>query len=233
MRLDKYVANNAGLSRKDTTTAIRLGEVSVDQQICKNGAANIGSEQQVTFRGAALLPPTPIYWMLHKPKGVVCANSDASYPTVFDLIKLEIHPALKGKLQIAGRLDLDTTGLVLITSDGEWNHAITSPNKLLGKRYRVTTAEPIASNAAELFASGVKLHNEPKATRPAKLQLIDSHTALLEIHEGKYHQVKRMFAATGNKVVALHREAIANIELDANLPEGHFRPLTPPEISLN
>jgi 16S rRNA pseudouridine516 synthase len=171
--------------------------------------------------------------MLNKPQGVVCANSDAEHPTVFDLIDTRtLHPSLRHQLQIAGRLDIDTTGLVLITSDGAWNHAITSPNKVLGKRYRVTTSDPISPEAPALFAQGLLLKQESKLTKPAKLTLLNSHHALLEITEGKYHQVKRMFAAIGNKVIALHREAIGTITLDTALAPSQFRPLTANERNL-
>lgn len=233
MRLDKFVATNSGLSRKDATGHIKAGSVCLDSIICTNPAAHIKPSQLVSLNGTPLQTATPIYWMLNKPQGVVCANSDAEHPTVFDLIDLNtVHPSLRNHLQIAGRLDIDTTGLVLITSDGEWNHAITSPNKVLGKRYRVTTLNPITPDTPDFFAKGVLLKQETKPTKPANLTLIDSHNALLEITEGKYHQVKRMFAAIGNKVIALHREAIGAITLDAALAPSQYRPLNLNERSL-
>ena len=233
MRLDRFVASNSGLSRKDATLAIRAGRVFVDNARCKKSNFATIDGQCIQLDGIALCEPTPIYWMLNKPQGSVCANSDADHPTVFDLIDLsQLHPSHQQGLQVAGRLDIDTTGLVLITSDGDWNHAITSPNKTLGKRYRVTTAAPISTEALAQLRAGILLRNESTATKPAKVTLLTENSCLLEITEGRYHQVKRMLAATGNKVVALHREAIAGIELDAALLPGEHRPLTPAEAAL-
>ena len=166
------------------------------------------------------------YLMLHKPTGYVCANSHSEYPVVVDLIRL---PRWQ-ELQIVGRLDLDTTGLVLLTDDGQWNHRITSPRSECTKIYRVATANPIAQETVEFFAAGVQLHGEKALTRPAQLELISSHEARLQIHEGKYHQVKRMFAAAGNLVVGLHRESIGDIQLDPALAPGEYRALTEDEI---
>ncbi|MDZ7925352.1 MAG: pseudouridine synthase [Marinagarivorans sp.] len=232
MRLDKFVADNSNLSRREAAWAIRASKVLVNGEICKKASAILTPSQNVTLQGELLSAPTPIYWMLNKPIGVICANSDAAHPTVFDLIDTQLHPAHIGKLQIAGRLDIDTTGLVLITSDGDWNHLITSPNKGLGKRYCVTTADPISDETTAAFAQGVLLHGETKTTLPASLKILDSHHAELEIAEGKYHQVKRMFAAMGNKVVGLHRQSIAHITLDPLLEPGQYRPLSSTEIAL-
>ena len=233
MRLDRFVANNSGLSRKEATLAIRAGRVLIDDNRCTQSNTATRSGQTITLDGKSLNEATPIYWMLNKPKGAVCANTDADHPTVFDLLNLKtLHPSHRNNLQIAGRLDIDTTGLVLITSDGDWNHAITSPQKVLGKRYRVTTAEPISADAIEQLQNGMQLRNDTKPTKPAKVTPLTQNCCLLEITEGRYHQVKRMLAATGNKVNALHREAVAHIELDSTLTPGQYRPLTPAEINL-
>ncbi|HEY7774886.1 MAG TPA: pseudouridine synthase [Marinagarivorans sp.] len=263
MRLDRFVANNSGLSRKDATAAIRAGRVTVDGKPCRSASLAITAAQCVALGQQRLTEPTALYWMLNKPLGVVCANSDANHPTVFDLLDLNtVHPSQRHNLQIAGRLDIDTTGLVLITSDGQWNHNITSPNKAIGKRYRVTTEAPITRQAIAQLEAGIALRNEAKTTKPAKViplfkgEALKSDTlsrvalagegsyaasgnaamppiteCLLEICEGKYHQVKRMFAATGNKVIALHRESIANICLDPTLEPGQYRPLTAQEVA--
>jgi 16S rRNA pseudouridine516 synthase len=133
-------------------------------------------------------------------------------------------------LHIAGRLDVDTTGLVLITSDGQWSHKITSPKKDCGKRYLVELAEPIDDSLIQVFADGVELRNEDELTKPALLDIIDSTHVRLTISEGKYHQVKRMFAAVGNRVVNLHREAVGDIELNTDLAAGEWRFLTDAEM---
>lgn len=229
------MAASSGLSRKQATIEIRRGNVQVDGLKCKRTATSLTDEQQngaVTLHGTALFTAKPLYLMLHKPKGYICANTDADHPTVFDLLEEhDFHPSLHGQLQVAGRLDIDTTGLVLITSDGHWNHAVTSPNKKLGKSYNVTTAEPISHEVIALFEQGLMLRGDSKPTKAAKLSITGSHTAELEITEGRYHQVKRMFAATGNKVLELHRTRIAGITLDDTLEPCEYRILSQDEVN--
>jgi len=135
------------------------------------------------------------------------------------------------KLQIAGRLDIDTTGLVLITDDGKWNHAVTSPRRNCKKRYYLCTAEDIAEDAITKLNKGIMLKGEKQRTKPASLEILYKNEARLTISEGKYHQVKRMFAALGNHVDKLHREAIGAIELDTGLEEGEYRELSHEEVS--
>ena len=231
-RLDKFVANNTGLPRKGACQLIKQGAVTCNGRPITQPANKVAATDIISVHGAPLVEPTHLYWMLHKSPGTVCANHDSEHPTVFDSIDTTtVHPALRHNLQIAGRLDRDTTGLVLITSDGNWNHAVTSPHKTVGKRYRVELADIITAEAKQLIEAGILLRNEKTPCKPAKLTLIDSNSCLLEIYEGKYHQVKRMFAATGNRVTQLHREAIASIELDNNLKPNQYRPLTLDEIN--
>ena len=135
------------------------------------------------------------------------------------------------RLSSVGRLDIDTTGLVLLTDDGRWSHRVTAPRSDCFKRYRLSTAEPIGEEVVEKFARGLFLLAEKQRLIPAQLTLLGEHEALLEIGEGKYHQVKRMFGAVGNAVVALHREAIGAIELDPALAPGEYRALTADEIA--
>lgn len=227
MRLDKFLSQNSDSSRSLIQQAIKAGRVSVNDVIAKKGDQKLLGDEIVTLDGNIVEAFKTRYLMLHKPLGYVCANSDSDYPVVVDLIRL---PRWQ-ELQIVGRLDIDTTGLVLLTDDGQWNHRITSPRHECDKIYRVTTANPISADTAELFAAGVQLHGEKAPTRPAQLELISSHEARLKIHEGKYHQVKRMFAAAGNLVVALHRESIGNIQLDPALAPGEYRALTAEEIT--
>jgi 16S rRNA pseudouridine516 synthase len=135
------------------------------------------------------------------------------------------------ELHFAGRLDVDTTGLVLLTDDGKWSHRITSPKHKCDKTYYVWLADPVGEDYAERFKQGIELRNEREATLPAKLDVITEHEVRLTIREGKYHQVKRMFAALGNKVEALHRERIGDIVLDEELEPGEYRYLTEQEIN--
>ncbi len=226
MRLDKFLSQNSDSSRSLIQQAIKAGRVSVNDVVAKKGDQKLVGDEIVTLDGNIVEPFKTRYLMLHKPLGYVCANSDSDYPTVVDLIRM---PRWQ-ELQIVGRLDIDTTGLVLLTDDGQWNHRITSPRHECDKIYRVTTANPISDETTALFAAGVQLHGEKAPTRPAQLEFLSSHEARLKIHEGKYHQIKRMFAAAGNLVVALHRESIGSIRLDPALAPGEYRALTDDEI---
>jgi len=226
MRLDRFLSQYTDYSRSLIQQAIKAGRVNVNNAVAKKGDQKLVGDEIITLDGNTVEAFKTRYLMLHKPLGYVCANSDSDYPVVVDLIRL---PRWQ-ELQIVGRLDIDTTGLVLLTDDGQWNHRITSPRHECDKTYRVTTANPISNETAALFAAGVQLHGEKALTLPAQLELISSHEARLTIHEGKYHQVKRMFAAAGNLVVALHRESIGSIQLDPALAPGEYRALTADEI---
>ncbi|GAL12949.1 ribosomal small subunit pseudouridine synthase A [Vibrio astriarenae] len=166
--------------------------------------------------------------MLYKPDGFVCSHEDGFNHTAFVLLD---EPKMES-LHFAGRLDVDTTGLVLITDDGQWSHRITSPKHKCEKVYRVWLADAIGDDYAEKVAQGIELRNETAPTAPAKMEIVNyaENELLLTISEGKYHQVKRMFAALGNKVEQLHREKIGQIELDESLEPGDYRFLTQQEI---
>jgi len=167
----------------------------------------------------------PIYIIFHKPAGVVCANVDANYPTVMDYL-----PYDSDILHCAGRLDVDTTGLVLLTDDGQWSHRVTAPSANCQKLYTVTTKWPLHPDTQANFANGLQLNGEDKACLPAKLEQLADCQANLWISEGKYHQVKRMFAACKNRVTKLHREAVGALTLKDDLAEGEWRYLTPEEV---
>ena len=227
MRLDKYLSNFSGLSRKEARQAIKQGDVLVDGQMVTDPTCSIAETASVQWSGMAVAPAGPRYFMLHKPAGYVCANRDSHNPTVFELLD-EDDPE---SLQVAGRLDIDTTGLVLITDDGQWNHRVTSPKTRKAKIYRVQLAKPIDPSACSQFAQGILLRSEKKRTRPAELEILTPLDVRLTLHEGKYHQVKRMFAALNNHVEQLHRERIAGIVLDEDLAPGEYRPLSAAEIA--
>jgi 16S rRNA pseudouridine516 synthase len=165
--------------------------------------------------------------MLHKPLGYISATIDNEHPTVLDLLD---EPNKKA-LHIAGRLDIDTTGLVLITDDGPWNHRVTSPRHECEKTYYVTLASDLVADAEAKLQAGILLNSETQLTKPATLERLYSNEVRLTISEGKYHQVKRMFAALDNRVTELHRERIGEIILDESLAEGEYRPLTAAEIN--
>lgn len=228
MRLDKFLALATGHSRKLVHRFLRQGDVRVNGLEITDAGRQLAETDKVSFQGAIVSLAGHGYWMLHKPAGYVCANSDAQHPTVLDLLADHIDT---GNLQIAGRLDLDTTGLVLITTDGDWNHRLTSPRYHCAKRYRLQLAEPLTATAQLALEQGVKLRGEAKPTRAATIETQADGSILMSISEGKYHQVKRMLAAVDNRVIGLHREAIGAIELDKTLVPGQFRPLTTAEIN--
>ena len=228
MRLDKFLCDCSDLTRSLAGKLIRQGEVMVDGIVVKQPAFHINEQSQIEFDGVLLtLEQRNRYFMLHKPEGYVCSNEDPDHPTVFFLMD---EPAM-GKLHVVGRLDLDTTGLELVTDDGQWSHRITSPRHECAKTYHVWLADPVSEEAISLFEDGVYLRNETDKTRPAQLEILGECEARLTIHEGKYHQVKRMFAAIGNKVIGLHRERIGALCLDDELAPGEYRELTAEEVA--
>jgi 16S rRNA pseudouridine516 synthase len=226
MRLDKFLSKALGSTRSEATRLLKRAEVTVNGEVKKSGAIKLTPDCQVEWQGRLLEEQGPRYIMLHKPQGYVCSHEDGSNQTAFMLLD-ELKPE---NLHFAGRLDVDTTGLVLITDDGQWSHRITSPKHKCPKRYRVWLAEPVQSDYVEQFAQGISLKSESEPTRPAQLEVIEPQQVLLTISEGKYHQVKRMFAALGNRVEALHREQIGEVSLDASLQEGEYRYLTEQEV---
>jgi 16S rRNA pseudouridine516 synthase len=228
MRLDKFVCDCTGLTRSQAGKLIRQGEIQLNGMLCKQPAQQIKTSDVVLLDDEPLQLTGPRYILLHKPAGYVCSTDDPDHNTVFVLLD---EPNIN-KLHTVGRLDLDTTGLLLITDDGQWSHKISSPKHECAKTYRAWLADPVEHSAIALFAEGVLLRGEKTPTKPAQLEIVSPTECLLTIHEGRYHQVKRMFAAIGNKVVQLHRERVGPLSLDAGLAEGEYRHLTAEEISL-
>lgn len=227
MRLDKFLCDALGTTRKESTQILKSGEVTVDGEVQKVGSFKVTEQSDVEWQGREIRISGPRYIMLYKPQGYVCSHEDGFNHTAFVLLD-EVNMR---DLHFAGRLDVDTTGLVLITDDGQWSHRITSPKHKCDKLYRVWLDDPIQSDYQEKFATGIELRNERELTLPAQMEVIDEKQVLLTIHEGKYHQVKRMFAALGNKVVGLHRERVGNIVLDESLEPGEYRYLTEEEVA--
>ncbi|WP_281558951.1 16S rRNA pseudouridine(516) synthase RsuA [Thalassomonas sp. RHCl1] len=227
MRLDKYICKSTELTRNEAKKLLKTGLVTVNDEVVKNGALQLSDTCQVAVEGQLLSKRSARYIMMFKPLDTICSNVDEVHPSVLHF--LDVDKAFD--LHIAGRLDVDTTGLVLITDDGQWSHQITSPRKACQKRYRVWLDEPVAPSVTEAFARGVQLKGESTLTQPAQLEVINEREVLLTIMEGKYHQVKRMFAAVGNHVVGLHREKIGEITLDEQLEPGQWRYLTEQEVA--
>lgn len=228
MRLDKFLAEQTGLTRSQAAKVLRQGAVEINGEIEKSGAVKVSPADDIIFDGERLeWVVGNQYFMLNKPQNCVCSHDDGDYPTVYHFFD---YP-LAGRLHTAGRLDADTTGLVLLTDDGQWSHCITSPKHHCEKTYLVTLADPVESHYQTACEQGILLRGEKAPTKPAKLEILDDYNVNLTISEGRYHQVKRMFAALGNKVVALHRWRVGNVVLDEHLEEGEFRPLTEEEIA--
>ncbi|WP_150538894.1 16S rRNA pseudouridine(516) synthase RsuA [Actinobacillus vicugnae] len=227
MRLDKFIAENTGLTRSQAGKALKSGLVTVNGKVEKSGAAKISETDEICYEGEQLeWVDEGQYFMLYKPQGYVCSHDDTEYPTVFQFFD---YP-LMTKLHTAGRLDVDTTGLVLLTDDGKWSHRITSPKHHCEKTYLVTLADPVEDFYAQKLAEGILLRGEREPCLSAQMEIIDDYNVNLTISEGRYHQVKRMFAALGNKVEALHRWRIGDVILDESLVEGEYRALTAQEI---
>lgn len=232
MRLDKFVSASTGLSRKEAGRAIRAEEIFIAGEPCKKAATAVADGDDISWLGQPLAVIGHRYLMLHKPEGVVCSSDDPVHPSVYMLLdepKQEL-------IHCVGRLDVDTTGLLLLTDDGQWLHRIASPKMSTGKTYRATLADPLSEQeferVAKVFSEGVILRGEATATLPASLEAVSADQVRLTINEGRYHQVKRMFAAVGNKVVALHRESIGGLVLDPELAPGEYRPLSAGEVAL-
>ncbi|MGM0534961.1 MAG: pseudouridine synthase [Pseudomonadota bacterium] len=231
MRLDRFLCETTELTRSLAKKALHREEVQVDGEVIKNPATQVDEHSRVTWNGERLALVGLRYVLLHKPEGVECSARRGLYPLVRELVDL---PQVE-RLQTVGRLDVDTTGLVLLTDDGQWSHRVTSPKRRWGKVYRVSLAEPLEGaaldNAIARFAEGLTLDGEEKPTRPAELAMRSPAVAELTLYEGKYHQVKRMFAAIGHHVVALHRESVGPLALGGLAP-GEWRELTEDEIAM-
>lgn len=227
MRLDKFIAHATPYSRAEVRRLLHAGRVAVDGVAARDSGLALPPGASVTLDGQPVTLRGPRYLMLNKPLDVVCATSDGQHRTVLDLLRGEDRDGL----HVAGRLDADSTGLVLLTDDGQWSHRIKTPGRH-EKRYRVHTARPITPDTATRFAEGLLLRGEEdQPTRPARLEVLGPCEALVWLQEGRYHQVRRMFAAVGNHVEALHREAVAGIELDPALAPGAWRELTAAEVA--
>jgi 16S rRNA pseudouridine516 synthase len=226
LRLDRFLCEASGLPRRRAQTVIRAAQVLVNGAAVTDPGAHIGAHDQVSWRGRPVTAPTARYFMLNKPPGVVCATRDRRHRTVLELLdagnRLGLH--------VVGRLDIDATGLVLITDDGEWSHRITAPRRKLPKTYRVVLATPLDPAAAATLERGVRLRNEPKPCAPAAVEGVGGTEVRITITEGKYHQIKRMLAAVGNHVLRLHRESIGPIRLDPQLEPGAYRELSAEEL---
>lgn len=231
MRLDKFLSKATEISRSDCKKILHRGEITVNGDIIKDGSFHIDEvADEVEWDGQILTVATGNrYLLLYKPEGFECSLKPKEYPSVIELIDVpEVN-----NLRIVGRLDVDTTGVLLLSDDGQFLHRVTSPKHHVAKTYEITLADPMTAEqqamAINEIAKGILLDGEFEKTKPADLSFIDENHAILILTEGKYHQVKRMMAYFGNKVIALHRASIGSITLDG-LEKGECRFLTQAEI---
>ena len=227
-RLDKVISNQTGYSRKDIKELIRKKRVTVNNEIAAKPELKVDPAiDRISVDGQEISVQKFVYLMLNKPKGYISATEDRSQQTVLDLVPEEY---LHRNLFPAGRLDKDTTGLMLITDDGDFAHNILAPKKHVSKTYNVTIDIPMTEEMVTGFRDGVKLNDgECKA---AGLTITGEHTGIVVLTEGRYHQIKRMFGCYGAKVTELERIAMGNLQLPADLEPGQIREFTEEELKL-
>jgi len=226
MRLDRWLATLSVGSRSEVRQWIRGGQAAVNGRVIRDPARSFETEQDsLCLNGRAVDGRVVRHVMLHKPRGILTAARDARQPTVMDLLP----PVYRGiGCMPVGRLDKDTTGLLILTCDGELNHRLLSPGRHVDKRYRALVEGRLDEKDVEAFAAGMDLGDF--TARPAKLTILGPSLAEVVISEGKFHQVKRMFSAAGHEVTELHRRAFGPLELDPELAEGQWRELAPDEL---
>ncbi|CEJ15134.1 Ribosomal small subunit pseudouridine synthase A [bacterium YEK0313] len=234
LRLDRLLANLGYGSRREVQGLVHAGLVVLDGETLEDAdqrvAVTADLSDRMTVRGRRLDPPPGMVLMLNKPLGVTCSHKEAG-PLIYGLLP-ERWRRRDPAISTVGRLDKDTSGLILMTDDGGLLHRIISPKSHVPKRYLATLARPLAGTEAAVFASGtLMLEGEDKPLQPAELEVIGPTSAFVTVHEGRYHQVRRMFAAVGNHVEALHRERIGSLALPDDLEPGQFRILGAAEIA--
>ena len=229
MRLDKYMAESAQCTRSESRELIRSGRVTVNGAVCKRPDQQVSEVDDICLDGRSSTHQDFVYLMLNKPQGVVSASTDRHDTTVVDLVQAA-YP--RRELFPAGRLDKTSTGFVLITDDGAFAHDILAPKRHVPKTYRVTLDPPLTAGMAAGFAAGVTLADGTKLS-PAEVTALsdDGRTVRVVLHQGVYHQIKRMFGVYGAGVDALHRESIGGVPLDQALAPGQWRELTGEEVA--
>jgi len=231
-RLDRLLANLGYGSRREVAALVAHKQIELDGVVLRDAGARIAATADLPARmtvvGRPVDPPAPLTLVMHKPLDVVCSHREPGR-SVYDLLPTRWRARMPG-LSTIGRLDKDTSGLLLITDDGQFLHRVISPRSHVAKRYVATLARPLRGDEAAIFAAGtLMLEGETDPLAPAVLELLSPTEARLTITEGRYHQVRRMFAAAGNHVLALHRDRIGGLELPTDLEPGGWRPITTEE----
>lgn len=225
-RLDRLVARTLKIKRRDVKALLASGRVLVDGVVARDGDELITRFTTVHVDDKTLQKRQAHYLMLHKPAGVLSATKDATQSTVMSLLP-------QGEfddLHIVGRLDKNSTGLLLLSNDGEWSNALMRPGQHVAKVYLVRVKNSICSACVDAFAQGIHFPFEDVVTLPASLDILEPTLARVTLTEGRYHQIKRMFGRFRNPVLSLHRVSIGSITLEEQLQAGQYRELTPHEI---
>lgn len=224
MRLDKLISDKLNITRSQAKALIKSGGVTVNGTAVLSCDAKCSESDEITANGKAVNTSKFVYIMLNKPKGVICATDGKGEKTVLDIIPDDMR---RKNLFPAGRLDKDTTGFVLLTDDGDFAHRILSPKNHISKTYEALLDKPAGEDVIRDFEAGMTLGEE--TLLPAKLKMTGDLTAEIEICQGIYHQIKRMFKKHGITVLELKRTKMGGVSLDENLREGECRYLTPAE----
>ena len=226
-RLDRFISRHLGISRRDVRLMLVQQRVKVDGRVATDIQEVVHEFSQVIFDEQVLQDNKAAYVMMNKPTGVVSATKDAQHKTVIDLLDRSDGSSL----HIVGRLDLNSSGLLLLTNDGRWSKNLSLPEKKVSKLYRVGLEKPLNNEYVQAFAAGMYFEYEGITTRPAKLEIISDYLAEVHLEEGRYHQIKRMFGRFNNKVISLHRLAVGTLLLDQNLLPGQSRDLSASEVA--
>ena len=226
-RLDRHLSATLGIGSKAVKPLLASGQVVLNGEVIRDAAVIINQFDRIECEGVVLPHASPVYLMLNKPAGVVSATRDDEHVTVMDLL----GESAQDDLHIVGRLDFNSTGLLLLTNDGRWSKSLSHPDKKVAKRYRVTTADPVTEDMVSAFSQGMYFPYEDITTLPVELIIMGDREVEVVLKEGRYHQIKRMFGRFQNEVLTIHRTATGDIRLDPGLAPGSVRPLTAAEIA--
>ncbi len=232
-RIDRFISKQLGINRRDIKLMLAQGRININAKAVRDVTTIVEEFDRVELDGELLQDKQPVYIMMNKPVGVVSATKDELHKTVIDLLSEEqTHiKGIKQDLHIVGRLDLNTTGLLLLTNDSRWSRKLMNPEEKVNKVYRVTVQNDLSAEYVSGFAEGMYFSFEDITTRPAALTILSKKVAQVILMEGKYHQIKRMFGRFRNPVVGLHRCRIGQLVLDERLLPGESRALTSTEVS--
>ncbi len=222
-RLDRFISEKCQINRKKVRLLLAQKRVIVDGVIATDIAQPINKFSNILIDNQIIQQNKALYIMLHKPVGVVCATKDDKHRTVIDLLDKSLSSDEKSGLHIVGRLDLNTSGLVLLTNDSRWSEQLTSPESKVAKHYLVTLQNSLNEEYIQTFSKGMYFAFENITTKPVTLKIISKYQAEVILTEGRYHQIKRMFGRFDNPVIALHRTSIGNHILDESLKVGESK----------